>query len=613
MKLSSFSVRSIAIVCLGAVGMAVAQAGTNRFVVPSFRGSTESQAGYWETFSVPFGAPGNLPDRPGATTAAVLTQTDTNAFLTGSGNIYNLSTSSFALADSTPFTLGTVVLQTRTIGSELNYNSALLTYSNVSGAHALPPLFRYELNRAASQGSSVSSLWQWDLSELGVNSYAITFNAGGPSLSFDSMTLDTSAQFGPAFIGQPFHLQSTPATLARWMYPFNGNLASRPTASVFGALGSAPDFDSRDAQFLLGWATTNRVAAGQGATNYLIRHARVTLTIALGNQYTYTGTLRDYRTYFPTNDPRYVMTTNTGSPVELFGAGFRGGYAATNYPQDGPWAADPNGGYYTNRVAYAAGFDLNGALVDVSNNVGDDGTNEIAGAFEVAPFAVGQTTNVVPGQLMPLGSQLIFDLNLDDPLIYGYVQRGLNEGNLSLMAASLVRASFGGPPSYPNFYTPFSIIADPGQYPLLDIEGGVVRPGIDSDGDTLPDDWENFHFGSLIHSATNDVDGDGFNNLAEYQVGTAPANAASALRVLSVSHGVGVSEIHFTSAPARTYSAQWSADLQLWQTITNPPLTFSSAWLSKTGSNVSYPSPVYSGWRDTNAAGAHRIYRIGAQ
>jgi len=613
MRLLRLLVVSVTVFCAWAVGVTAAHAGTNGFVVPSFRGSAGSQAGYWETFTVPVGPPGNPADRPGATTSAVLTQSNTNAFLTGSGNIYNLSgISSFALRDETPFTLGTVVLQTRTIGSELDYASVALLYTNGSGGHALAPLFRYELNRAASQGFSVSSLWQWDLTGLGVSNYTIAFNAGGASLSFDSLTLDTASQFSKVFPEQPFTLQSTPANLARWMYPFNGNPASRPTASVFGALGSTPDFDSRDAQYLLGWNTTNRIPTGQGATNYLLRRARVTLTIASGNQYTYTGTLRDYRSYFPTNDSRYVAPASSSSPVELFGAGFRGGYAATNYPQDGPWGVLPDV-YYTNRVAYAAGFDTNGVLVDVSNNVGDDGTNEIAAPFEVAPFAVGQSTNVAPGQLMPVGSQLTFDLNLDDPLIYGYVQRGLNEGNLSFIAASLVSASFSGPPTYPNFYTLFSIIADPSQYPLLDLEGEILRSGLDSDADGLPDDWENFYFGSLINGATNDVDGDGLKNLAEYQAGTIPTAATNFLTVLSIQRASNTTELHFPFAPGRAYSVRWTEDLQNWQTVTNPALTYSSAWLAKSGTNLAYPSPVYSAWRDTNAAGSKRFYRIGVK
>jgi autotransporter-associated beta strand protein len=38
----------------------------------------------------------------------------------------------------------------------------------------------------------------------------------------------------------------------------------------------------------------------------------------------------------------------------------------------------------------------------------------------------------------------------------------------------------------------------------------------DSDTDGIPDDWEMFHFGNLAASATSDADGDGLNNLAEY-------------------------------------------------------------------------------------------------
>lgn len=175
---------------------ATAHAGTNGFLVPSFRGSVNSEAGYWEVFSVPVGAPGNLPDKPGATTDAVLTQLSPNGFPTSSGNIYNFTDASlFTLADATPFTLGTVVLQTRTIGSELDYNSVLLSYPDGGGLHSLSPLFRYETDRTAGNGFNASSLWQWNLTGLGVNSYTIAFAASGSSMSFDSLTLDTWNQF----------------------------------------------------------------------------------------------------------------------------------------------------------------------------------------------------------------------------------------------------------------------------------------------------------------------------------------------------------------------------------------------------------------------------------
>ncbi len=614
MKLNRLVVWCALVVSGLALGAGVVHAGTNGFVTPQFRGAASTEFGYWETFTVPYGSPGNLSDQPGTSTDAVLTQLSTNAFLTGSGNIYNPSDiSAFALADEPPFTLGTVVLQTRTLGSEINYNSVALLYTNGSGAHSLAPLFRYELNRAAGQGFSVSSLWQWDLSGLGVSNYTIVFNAASTSLSLDSLTLDTASQFSKVFPQQPFSLKSTPADLARWMYPFNANPASRPTASVFGALGSAPSFDSRDAQFLLGWNTTNCIPPGQGAKNYLIRRARVTLTIASGNQYIYTGKLRDYRTYFPTNDPHYIPPSTTSSPVELFGAGFRGGYTAATFPQDGPWGVVP-GVYYTNRTVYAAGFNTNGLLVDVSNNVGDDGANEIAAPFEVAPFAVGQTTNVAPGELMPVGSQLYFDLNLNDPLIYRYVQQGLDDGHLRFVVCSLISASFVGPPTYPNFYTIFSSIASSNQFPLLDIEGAIVRTNVDSDGDGLPDDWENFYFGSLIYSGTNDVDGDGISNQAEYQAGTIPTASTDALRLLSIRRELpATAEVHFAHAPGRQYSIYRSDDLENWQAVTNPALFYSSAWLAKSGTNLVYPSPVFAGWRDTNAAHSQRFYRVGAQ
>ncbi len=593
----------------GAAGSA-AIAGTNGFIVPSFRGTPLSQSGYWETFTTAVGAPGNLADAPDATTQAVLTQTNAGAFLTGSGNIYNLSErSAFALADGTPYELGTVVLQTRTIGSELDYGSVWLVYTNGSGTRSLAPLFRSELSRTSGQGFNVSSLWQWDLTGLGVARYTVVFQAAGPSVSFDSLTLDTAAEFIPAFREQPFAVRSAPATLARWNYPFNGNPESRPTASVFGSLGSSPDFDSRDAQYLLGWSLTNRIPAGLGAERYLIRRVTLTLTVAPGSQSPYTGRARDYRSYFPTNDPRRVAPAGGGSPVELFGAGFRGGYEAATYPQNGPWGVNPNG-YHTNRVAYAAGFDTNGVLVDVSNNVGDDGTNEIAAPFEVAPFAIGSNPNLVEGQPMPAGASLTFNVNLEDPLIYAYAQRGFNEGNLRFMVTSLIDATMAGPPTYPSFYTSFSPLASPSQVPLLDLEGTIVRPAVDSDGDGLPDDWENFHFGSLAHGSTDDVDEDGASNLAEYQAGTAPTATGDAFKVTSVRRGPGWAEVRFPSAPGRSYSVEWTDDRWNWQTAPPSPLAYSSAWLSKAGINPGYPSPVETIWRDTNATASFRFYRV---
>ena len=173
---------------------ATLHAGTNNFVVPEFRGTANSEAGYWETFSVAYGAPGNLADKAGATTGAILTQNGSaSSFITGSGNIYDFSEGiqAFQLTDATSFTLGTVVLQTRTLGSELNYGSVTLTYTDAVGTHSLAPVSYLELDRGTTLGASVSSLFQWNLTGLAVNEYSIAFNGAGPSVSFDAMTLDT--------------------------------------------------------------------------------------------------------------------------------------------------------------------------------------------------------------------------------------------------------------------------------------------------------------------------------------------------------------------------------------------------------------------------------------
>lgn len=173
-------------------------AGTNNFVVPEFRGTADSEAGYWESFTVALGAHGNLANMAGATTGAILTQMGSaGSFITGTGNIYDFSEGiqAFHLTDATTFTLGTVVLQTRTLGSELDYSSVTLTYTDAGGIHSLAPESYLELDRGTTLGASVSSLFQWNLTGLAVNEYSISFNGAGPSVSFDAMTLDTWNQY----------------------------------------------------------------------------------------------------------------------------------------------------------------------------------------------------------------------------------------------------------------------------------------------------------------------------------------------------------------------------------------------------------------------------------
>jgi hypothetical protein len=61
---------------------------------------------------------------------------------------------------------------------------------------------------------------------------------------------------------------------------------------------------------------------------------------------------------------------------------------------------------------------------------------------------------------------------------------------------------------------------------------------IDSDGDGLPDSWEQTYFGNLTRNPTGDFDGDGISNLDEFNDDTNPTNSASAqFRLVVLSDG----------------------------------------------------------------------------
>ena len=76
---------------------------------------------------------------------------------------------------------------------------------------------------------------------------------------------------------------------------------------------------------------------------------------------------------------------------------------------------------------------------------------------------------------------------------------------------SLVNADFlsGGSPNWPDFYTVFDQFISTNEFPLLNIEGTVVRTNLDTDADDLPDHWEEFYFGQLGVGASNSFTGDG--------------------------------------------------------------------------------------------------------
>lgn len=206
----SAAMRPNALLILGAItvaGSLAVSAGTNGFSVPAFRGQPGSTFAGWESFSVALGNPGNKGDMAGSSGAPTLLQLAPGASVLGSGNIYNgAEKSQFEIRYSASEPIADVILQVRTLGTELNYESVkLFAWTDSLGSP------RTELDRlsfgppppAPGSGFGVSSQWAWDLTPLDATAFAISFDAAEINLSLDSATLDVRAvpEPGPVVLG----------------------------------------------------------------------------------------------------------------------------------------------------------------------------------------------------------------------------------------------------------------------------------------------------------------------------------------------------------------------------------------------------------------------------
>jgi hypothetical protein len=91
----------------------------------------------------------------------------------------------------------------------------------------------------------------------------------------------------------------------------------------------------------------------------------------------------------------------------------------------------------------------------------------------------------------------------------------------------------------------------------------------DTDGDSLPDDWETIHFGNLSSAPGDDPDGDGYDNYTEYVMGTNPRDAASRPTLArSVSRSGQNSFLHLTmrrrAGTAPSYALEGTRDFREW-------------------------------------------------
>lgn len=242
----------------------------------------------------------------------------------------------------------------------------------------------------------------------------------------------------------------------RWMYAFNSTPGFRGLAPTFSAIGETA-FDDMDGQFLVGidTAAAGVTPLGPGEA-YQINSMKLTVTHSTG-ALIYDPTFDNYATYLDPGDVDALTDSDAGRPIELYGAGLRGGFSGYGFDggvtgpptfNDGsPFAfADPTLPGVRNSYAYDTVYG------DVSNAI--DGK-----LLDARPWAIGQAEGLSAGDAVSqgvpgvsAGETFTFDIDLTHTGVHDYLAQGLEDGGLFFTIVSLHETSQTGG-SNPNFYT----------------------------------------------------------------------------------------------------------------------------------------------------------------
>ena len=193
--------------------------------------------------------------------------------------------------------------------------------------------------------------------------------------------------------------------------------------------------------------------------------------------------------------------------IEIFACGYRNGYgpvtagAITGFCETCPFGGTPlvppaEGA----RNVFPVAFDAQGNPFDVSR--------QVRLQLEGRPLAVGTTTALQPGQLVPLNTEFVFEVDLCAPGARAYIQRALDAGRLNLLISSLHPTSGPGSTEYPVFYTRDNAVAVAGGFtPKLEIMvNRGQRADFDNSGTLTVNDFGAFLNAFTARSPGADID-----------------------------------------------------------------------------------------------------------